>query len=86
MHVAGSGAQAAGLRDPRQFNRLGADLNPHKMNGRQVGQLQHVIKRSQRKMAGAGSGNQELRAGFRSPFSSDHSRLALQLIPTSWAS
>ncbi len=84
--MAGSGARASGLRDPSEFNLLGADLNPHKKNGQQVGQLQQAITRSQRKIAGASRCKRELRAGFRSPFFSDQARDALKLIPTLWAS
>ena len=84
--VAGSGAWTSGLRDPSGFNLLGAELNPHKMNGQHVGQLQRVTTRSQRDVAVARRGTRELWTGFRSRFFSDQGCPTIKLIPTPWAS
>jgi hypothetical protein len=86
VHKTGSGAWTSGLRDPSGFNLLGANLNPHKMNGQQVGQLQRVTTRSQRKVAGASRGTRGLWTGFQSRFFSDQGPPTIKLIPTPWAS
>src|SRR5216684_2889200 len=57
-----------GAAEPERVQVLRTE---HKMNGQQVGQLQQVTTRSQRKVAGASRGTRELCNGFRPPFFSD---------------
>jgi hypothetical protein len=84
--VAGFGTRASGLRDLSEFKLLGAEINPRAMNGQQVGQLQRVTIRSQRKVAGASRRTRGLWTGFQSRFFSNQGCPTIKLFPTSWAS
>jgi len=84
--VAGFRTRASGLRDLSEFKLLGAEINPHEMNGQHVGQLQRVTTRSQRKVAGASRGKRALWSGFRSRLFSEPACPTIKLIPTPWAS